>query len=453
MLGQVKTINGQKQIVPITGDTGSGAPIGSYLYLEKKSNPNGYLYCDGSTFDTSVYPGLYQYLGSNTLPDFRECAPVGAEQNTTAAIATHDVYTEGEFKDDQMQDWTDAARWRNFSPTENPGWDILTKSASGTDITGRFGGVTRGKRKAVFVYIKATTGLTEDNADYVLNQLRPVDSVTDGNMKPVTSNAVYDALSSITPVDSVTDGNSHPVTSNAVYDAITPLTPVNSVTQNDLHPVTSNAVASYIKSGNQANSINDCNLATTNGIWYFINAANCPPASIGFSAPDNSGTLVVQAHSDIWVNQICQDFYSDGTIFIRSKKVGTWTPWRKVKVDDSSNNIPVYTIPSSLIGSGSVTLSVTFPVAINLYVYISNPSNYYSFGSIGITADAHDPGTLTVTNIFGSSNLANDILHVTKNTTNNTITIAATWSSGYATYNYTFNNLIVEGIGVNGFVV
>ena len=100
-----------------------------------------------------------------------------------------------------------------------------------------------------------------------------------------------------------------------------------------MHSVTSNAVSNYLMSGSQGNPINDCNLATRNGIWYFANAQNCPPASIGFNAPDNSGSLYVQAHSDQWIDQICQDFYSDGTIFIRSKKGGTWTPWRRVCVD------------------------------------------------------------------------------------------------------------------------
>ncbi|MBQ5849730.1 MAG: hypothetical protein IIW54_02780 [Lachnospiraceae bacterium] len=114
---------------------------------------------------------------------------------------------------------------------------------------------------------------------------------------------------------------------------ITALQPVDTVTSGNMHSVTSNAVSNYLMSGSQGNPINDCNLATRNGIWYFANAQNCPPTSIGFNAPDNSGSLYVQAYSDIWIDQICQDFYSDGTIFIRSKKAGTWTPWKRVSVN------------------------------------------------------------------------------------------------------------------------
>ena len=68
--------------------------------------PNGYLLCDGNRFDKNEYPELYKYLGTDVLPDYRECVLVGAGQNTTDSIATHDVYTVGQFKDDQIQNIT-----------------------------------------------------------------------------------------------------------------------------------------------------------------------------------------------------------------------------------------------------------------------------------------------------------------------------------------------------------
>ena len=70
MLGLVKEISGQKQIIPLTTDTGTGASVGSLLQQYKKKPISGYLYCDGSTFDENVYPALYMYLGSNVLPDY-----------------------------------------------------------------------------------------------------------------------------------------------------------------------------------------------------------------------------------------------------------------------------------------------------------------------------------------------------------------------------------------------
>lgn len=96
MLVLITVENGVKKAIPLTADAGAGNPVGSLLHTYKKSNPSGYLYCDGSTFDQTKYPLLYAYLGSNVLPDYRECVEVGAEQNTTDTIANHDVYTEGQ---------------------------------------------------------------------------------------------------------------------------------------------------------------------------------------------------------------------------------------------------------------------------------------------------------------------------------------------------------------------
>jgi hypothetical protein len=211
MLFQVIEENGQKKIQPLTADAGTGAPVGTIIPMYKKSNPSGYLYCDGSTFDQTKYPLLYAYLGSNILPDYREAAIVGAEQNTTDTIATHDVFTEGQFKDDQLQDHghsiTDPGHTHSYlhpvpslpvlEPGRNTYYQVDADVSTGSSTTGitvnspnsgSHGTVTRGKRKAVYFYIKATSGLSESA------QCTVVDTVADGNMNAVTSNAVYDYI-------------------------------------------------------------------------------------------------------------------------------------------------------------------------------------------------------------------------------------------------------------------
>ena len=99
-----------------------------------------------------------------------------------------------------------------LSKTSNNTW---TPTAGGT---GTFIGTL-----AAFNAIKDT--LPVNTVAYITDDgngdLQPVDAVTNGDMHPVTSNAVYDKFASIAAVDSVTNGNMHPVTSNAVYDAIT----------------------------------------------------------------------------------------------------------------------------------------------------------------------------------------------------------------------------------------
>ena len=202
MLGIVKEINGQKKIVPLTTDTGTGAPVGTLITQYKKVPMSGYLYCDGSTFDENDYPALYMYLGTNVLPDYRECVMVGAEQNTTDTIATHDVYGEGEFKDDQLQriqgtytsgvvygesygigpntydgaftfavksDYTKyAISQQQAGGSKGVGVKLDSARSTRTDDTD----TTHGKQKAVYVYIKATSGLAENQQENVLNDVK-----------------------------------------------------------------------------------------------------------------------------------------------------------------------------------------------------------------------------------------------------------------------------------------
>ena len=181
MLGIVKN----NKIIPLTTDTGTGAPIGTLIFQYKKKPMSGYLYCNGSTFDQNAYPALYMYLGSNVLPDYRECVMVGAEQNTTDTIATHDVYTEGEFKDDQLQEHehnvyigNELPQIPNSTASIGNALRALNNTGSGEDIhikdivNARGGETTHGKQKAVYVYIKATSGLAENQQDNVLNNVK-----------------------------------------------------------------------------------------------------------------------------------------------------------------------------------------------------------------------------------------------------------------------------------------
>lgn len=180
MLGIVKEISGQKTIIPLTTDTGTGAPVGTLIQQYKKKPMSGYLYCDGSTFDQNAYPALYMYLGTNVLPDYRECVMVGAEQNTTDTIATHDVYTEGEFKDDQLQNI--IVDVEDFKVDSGGGHDngIAVIGSYSKPLyfflqnsnSGRLGDTTHGKQKAVYVYIKATSGLAENQQENVLNDVK-----------------------------------------------------------------------------------------------------------------------------------------------------------------------------------------------------------------------------------------------------------------------------------------
>lgn len=179
MILQKKTINNVPTLVPLTADTGSGVPVGTIIGQYKKVNMAGYLYLDGSTFDQTLYPALYAYLGTNVLPDYREFVLVGAEQNTTSAtIADHDVFTQGQEKDDQLQDHSHAIprsgsagdvwaiyNYDGLAGNSNLQFDYTQMMV----FNSRSGTTTRTKEKAVFWYIKATTGIIESEATEILN--------------------------------------------------------------------------------------------------------------------------------------------------------------------------------------------------------------------------------------------------------------------------------------------
>jgi hypothetical protein len=162
------------KLIPITSEGSVGLPVGAVLSFPAGTTQAGWLLCDGSTFDRTVYPALYTYLGSNVLPDYRECVLVGAGQNDTDTIATHDVYNLGEFKDDQLQDHKHNAQiyWATAMGNNHPGYGGSGRWESGNvQVNGvkpnsaRYGTTTHGKQKGVAYYIKATSAGPEVEPD------------------------------------------------------------------------------------------------------------------------------------------------------------------------------------------------------------------------------------------------------------------------------------------------
>ena len=89
-------------------------PVGMITPYGGSTAPNRWLMCDGSSVSRTTYANLFAVIGTSfgtgdgsttfNLPDLRECVPVGEGTNATSAITTHDTYTLGQFKDDQLQD-------------------------------------------------------------------------------------------------------------------------------------------------------------------------------------------------------------------------------------------------------------------------------------------------------------------------------------------------------------
>jgi microcystin-dependent protein len=182
---QVKNSIPNNTMICITDDNDApsdNAPIGSVFAYYGSTSPDGYLICDGSTFDTSLYPDLYLFLGSDTLPDLRECTLVGIGQNTTHTIAAHDEYTLGQFKDDQLQDHSHTFIQEGGTVPSNVALNSIAifggNSNSATNnkamqgvYNARAGTTTHGKQVGVNYIIKATSNMSKSDASALLAQV------------------------------------------------------------------------------------------------------------------------------------------------------------------------------------------------------------------------------------------------------------------------------------------
>lgn len=191
---QVKDSIPNNTMICITDDNDAPsdiAPLGSVFAYYGSTSPDGYLICDGSTFDTSKYPDLYLFLGSDTLPDLRECTLVGAGQSTRAILDetghSHDVYNVGEFKDDQIQNITgtvggiaaayaypNGAFYRD-SGNENYKMGGATGNNAAIKLdasrVARTGTTTHGKQVGVNYIIKAVSNMNKSDASALLAQM------------------------------------------------------------------------------------------------------------------------------------------------------------------------------------------------------------------------------------------------------------------------------------------
>ena len=121
-----------------------------------------WLLADGSAVNATLHPRLAEIMP--VLPDLRECVLVGAGQNTKNTIAAHDVYSVGQFKDDQLQghEHTQSNINANHNGAETNFSNTTPGSAStegivsdGVNGTPRVGTTTHGKQTGVLFYVWA----------------------------------------------------------------------------------------------------------------------------------------------------------------------------------------------------------------------------------------------------------------------------------------------------------
>ena len=150
-------------------------PVGLVFPFAGTTVPDSFLECNGAAVSRTTYAELFAVIGTTygtgdgsttfNLPDYREVALVGAGQNATDSIADHDVYTVGQFKDDQVQSHAHdinpnigANQYGNryIGGGSDYWYSMLSElgTYTTTAMSGRKGSVTRGKRKGVKYIIK-----------------------------------------------------------------------------------------------------------------------------------------------------------------------------------------------------------------------------------------------------------------------------------------------------------
>lgn len=161
----------QDELIPLAGGTlYADAPIGS-IFAYGGSNPvDGFLLCQGQAVSRTTYTELFSVIGTSfgsgdgtttfNLPDMRETVPVGVGENDVQTIANHDVYTLGEFKDDQIQNIG------KMKANATNGYSVVSGGIAGyitSNSALRTGTTTHGKQLGVNYIIKAKqTGVPVD---------------------------------------------------------------------------------------------------------------------------------------------------------------------------------------------------------------------------------------------------------------------------------------------------
>lgn len=128
------TIDGSGNVtIPLTLAEGS-LPTGTMVSWPGKEIPEGFLWCNGATFDKEEYPALYDFLGTNVLPDLRDRTIWGATSANDVGKYLEDGLpnVQGSFTcwgSESM--YQPSGAFRRSDPTWSSGWEIKTPYTNG----------------------------------------------------------------------------------------------------------------------------------------------------------------------------------------------------------------------------------------------------------------------------------------------------------------------------------
>lgn len=182
----VQLSDGSKSFRTLSGANGDGLPLGTILGIHRTNVPTGFLPCNGAEFDITQYPSLYTLLGSNKLPDLREAVLVGIGASERSSISQHDVYSLGQFKDDQLQTLDMTIDTSNVEVTINdPGHShsvVQTQSIGSIDTGTNYTGVDEAVFKGAVKNGTADVALVDPEIEVETSTTGITAEITDGSV-------------------------------------------------------------------------------------------------------------------------------------------------------------------------------------------------------------------------------------------------------------------------------
>lgn len=183
MFGKIIIENGQKKIKPLTADVGAGLPVGTWCSFENDVAPNANWIRAGTTFDASAYPVLASYLGTNVVPQRYDHSRLTNPELITISTDSNNP-TVMEY-DGFLNVWTsmDGSVTITINGVTFPQFDY---ASTATDRRGNPTMFAFNKGDTIYysgngtfyvryythpLFIKATSGLSENQQDSVINAL------------------------------------------------------------------------------------------------------------------------------------------------------------------------------------------------------------------------------------------------------------------------------------------
>lgn len=215
----VKEINGQKKLIPLTSDVGIGVPLGTLEPFTDDIPKDGYLQT-GTTFDETKYPALYALLGSNQIPAYFDHSRPSDYETITIPTSSATAITadyDGEIVYSTTSD-TSTSIYINdtliVSPNgrsnySNSNFAFTVKKGDTFYVTVTNGSMSAQKARWYKhpLFIKATSGLSENQQENVLNilksyerdqnELSDYESITIGKTAETANTMEYDGYINI----------------------------------------------------------------------------------------------------------------------------------------------------------------------------------------------------------------------------------------------------------------